>query len=60
MNLIKTAVRELFQTNMSEYSNDFEGQAADADAPYRLKLSIDVRSAKNFKMAGNAFVKFSV
>ena len=40
---------------MSEYSNE-----ADNDVPYRLKLSVDVRSAKNFKQAGNVFVKFGL
>ena len=50
---------------MSEYSNDqFEasqdGNAGGADATYKLKLSVDVREAKNFKVAANVFVRFSV
>ena len=55
---------------MSDYSNDqFDGsqdgganQAASADpaATYKLKLSIDIREAKNFQVAANAFVQFSV
>ncbi len=48
---------------MSDYSQDgFEenGQNVSADAAYKLKLSIDIREAKNFKMAANAFIQFSV
>ena len=50
---------------MSEYSNDqFEasqdGNAGGADATYKLKLSVDVREAKNFQVAANVFVRFSV
>ena len=55
---------------MSDYSNDqFEGSqdgaagannAGDSNATYKLKLSIDIREAKNFKVAANVFVQFSV
>lgn len=46
---------------MSDYSQDFEdGGVAGADQTFRLKLSVDVRSAKNFKVAANVFVKFTV
>lgn len=51
---------------MSDYSNDqFEASqdganAAGSDATYKLKLSVDVRDAKNFQVAANVFVKFSV
>ena len=49
---------------MSDYSQDFEdGKVADDDSTdqtFRLKLSVDVRSAKNFKVAANVFVKFTV
>ena len=50
---------------MSDYSNDFDGsqdgaKTADADAIYKLKLSVDVRDAKNFSVSANVFVKFSV
>ena len=53
---------------MSDYSNDFEGsQNGDNDKSvgadgqlFKLKLSIDIREAKNFKVAANVFVKFTV
>ena len=56
---------------MSDYSNDqFEGSqdgannnggaAGDSNATYKLKLSIDIREAKNFQVAANVFVQFSV
>ena len=51
---------------MSDYSQEqFENSQDGADAPssdqaYKLKLSIDVREAKNFKVAANVFVQFSV
>ena len=44
---------------MSDYSNDFE-EANNADAPYKLKLSVDVRTAQNFNLSANVFVKFAV
>ena len=49
---------------MSDYSNDFEAgdenAAASPNQVYKLKLSVDVREAKNFRVAANVFVKFSV
>jgi hypothetical protein len=46
---------------MSDYSQDFEdGTNAASEQLYRLKLSVDIRSAKNFKVAANVFVKFSL
>ena len=51
---------------MSDYSNEqFEasqdgGNAASSEQSFKLKLSVDVRGAKNFKVAANVFVKFSV
>ena len=47
---------------MSDYSQDFEDGAAgvSSDQLYRLKLSIDIRSAKNFKVAANVFVRFTL
>ena len=58
-------IRDKTNNKMSEYSNDqFEasqdGNAGGADATYKLKLSVDVREAKNFKVAANVFVRFSV
>ncbi len=46
---------------MSNYSQDgFEDNGnsnnVSANQAYKLKLSIDIREAKNFKMAANAFV----
>ena len=49
---------------MSEYSEQFEdgenSSGGQGKATYRLKLSVDVRSAKDFREAANAFVQFSV
>jgi len=51
---------------MSDYSNEqFEASqdgdnAAASDQMFKLKLSVDVRGAKNFQVAANVFVKFSV
>jgi len=55
---------------MSDYSNDqFEGSQDGAnkngpsgadDQIFKLKLSVDIREAKNFKSAANVFVKFSM
>ena len=49
---------------MSDYSNDFsdkgDNKAESPDALFNLKLSVDLRSVKNMKVAGNAFVKFSL
>ena len=36
------------------------GGASASQAIYKLKLSIDVREAKNFRVAANVFVKFGV
>ena len=48
---------------MSDYENDKfseeSGEAA-ADALYNLKLSVDLRSVKNMKVAANAYVQFSL
>lgn len=33
---------------------------AGSEAIYKLKLSIDIREAKSFKVAANVFVKFCV
>ena len=48
---------------MSDYSQEFEGSqdgGAQAEQFYKLKLSVDIRSAKAFKVAANVFVKFSM
>ena len=51
---------------MSDYSNEQFEASQDGDNTgaanqmYKLKLSVDVRGAKNFKVAANVFVKFSV
>ena len=53
---------------MSDYENDKfvsshssdPKDAASADALYNLKLSVDIRSVKNMKVSGNAFVKFAL
>ena len=48
---------------MSDYENDKfseeSGEAA-ADALFNLKLSVDLRSVKNMKVAANAYVQFSL
>ena len=36
------------------------GGGAGSQAIYKLKLSIDVREAKNFRVAANVFVRFGV
>ncbi len=48
---------------MSEYSEDqFEqsNQSVDKDQDYKLKLSVDVRSVKNLKLAANLTTHFSI
>ena len=48
---------------MSDYENDKfseESGEASADALYNLKLSVDLRSVKNMKVAANAYVQFSL
>jgi len=36
------------------------GNVGGADALFKLKLSVDVREAKNFKVSANIYTKFSV
>ena len=52
---------------MSEYSENFDGSqdgnpkpSASPEQLYKLKLSVDIREAKNFKMAANVFVQYSM
>ena len=52
---------------MSDYENDkFSDDSQDknngaaSDSLYNLKLSVDLRSVKNMKVSGNAFVKFTL
>ena len=48
---------------MSDYESDKfseESGGASADALYNLKLSVDLRSVKNMKVAANAFVQFTL
>jgi hypothetical protein len=48
---------------MSDYENDKfseESGGATADALFNLKLSVDLRSVKNMKVAANAYVQFSL
>ena len=51
---------------MSNYSQEqFEASQDGGDGPagdqlYKLKLSVDIRGAKNFKVAANVFVKFTL
>lgn len=48
---------------MSDYENDkFSEESAQesADALYKLKLSVDLRSVKNMKVAANAYVQFTL
>ena len=51
---------------MSNYSQEeFEASQNGGDGPasdqlFKLKLSVDIRGAKNFKVAANVFVKFTL
>lgn len=48
---------------MSDYENDKfseESVQESADALYKLKLSVDLRSVKNMKVAANAYVQFTL
>ena len=48
------------QTHDKMASQINTGGGAGAEAMYKLKLSIDVREAKSFKVAANVIVKFGV
>jgi hypothetical protein len=47
---------------MSDYSDDKfdDGGSSNADDVYKLKLSVDLLSVKNFKMSANLVIKYTL
>ena len=47
---------------MSEYSEDKfdDGASSHGDDVYKLKLSVDLLSVKNFKMSANLMIKYTL
>jgi len=46
---------------MSNYSDEkFEDETSSAGQLFKLKLSVDVHSAKNFRIAANLLIKYKL